>query len=601
MTAVRTIRRREYSVGNDWPDSVPPLLRRIYAARGAHDLASAQPRLSNLLPPDGLLGLDAATALLADAIARNRRILVVGDFDCDGATACAVAVRGLRMLGARDVVYAVPNRMVHGYGLSPALVEALVGLKPDPEPSPGQALLVTVDHGIACHAGVAAARAHGWQVLVTDHHLPGETLPPADAIVNPNQRGDGFASKMLAGVGVIFYVLLALRARLYPGDHRPIESGAASDREEQTAVVHGRTPQQERPDLASLLDLVAVGTVADLVPLDANNRALVSAGLRRLRAGQGCAGLQALIEVSRRQAASLNASDIGFAVAPRINAAGRLEDMALGIECLLCDDPAQARELAQVLDGINAERRAVQQQMLGDAEAALAVLPVAVETPRIAHCLFDADWHPGVVGLVASKMKERLHRPVVAFAPGEPGGSVLRGSARSIPGFHIRDALARVDALHPGLIDRFGGHAMAAGLSLQQSRLPEFEAAFEACASELIDPDSLQDVLHSDGELPADAFEIGNARALRDAGPWGQGFPEPLFDGEFDVLSWRPVGTHHLKLELGIEDLRLQAIEFGGWTGTPPGDRIRTAYRLAPDDYRGGDAIQLIVVHRETV
>ncbi len=570
MTAIpRTIRRRECSVGDDWPASVPPLLRRIYAARGAHDLASAQPRLANLLPPDGLLGLDAATALLADAIARDRRILVVGDFDCDGATACAVAVRGLRMLGARNVVYAVPNRMIHGYGLSPALVEELVGLEP--------ALLVTVDHGIACHAGIAAAKAHGWQVLVTDHHLPGDELPPADAIVNPNQRGDGFASKMLAGVGVIFYVLLALRRRLRDAG-RPEAGGA---------------------DLGVLLDLVAVGTVADLVPLDANNRALVSAGLRRLRAGQGCAGLQALIEVSRREAATLGAADIGFALAPRINAAGRLEDMALGIECLLCDDPAQARELAQVLDGINAERRVVQQRMLGDAEAALAVLPEAVEAPRIVHCLFDAGWHPGVVGLVASKMKERLHRPVVAFAPGEPGGSVLRGSARSIPGFHVRDALARVDALHPGLIDRFGGHAMAAGLSLQQSRLPEFEAAFEACAAELIDPDSLQDVLHSDGELPADAFGIGNARALRDAGPWGQGFPEPLFDGEFEVLSWRPVGTHHLKLELGVEDLRLQAIEFGGWNGEPPDKRIRVAYRLAPDDYRGGDAIQLIVVHRE--
>ena len=583
MSAARSIRRRECEVG-DWPAEVPALLRRIYAARGVHDMVSAQPRLANLLPPEGLRNVEAATALLADAIGNDRRILVVGDFDCDGATACAVAVRGLRMLGAGNVAYAVPNRMVHGYGLSPALVEELAALEPD--------LLVTVDHGIACHAGITAAKARGWQVLVTDHHLPGETLPPADVIVNPNQRGDGFASKTLAGVGVMFYVLLALRRRLFSCDH--------PDREQQEATLQGRTSNQEkRPDLTSLLDLVAVGTVADLVPLDANNRALVSAGLRRLRAGQGCAGLNALIEVSRRQTAQLTAADIGFAIAPRINAAGRLEDMALGIECLLSDEPARARELAEVLEGINVERRAVQQQMVDEAEAALVSLGELSAAPRVAHCLFHADWHPGVVGLVASKIKERLHRPVVAFAPSEPGSDVLRGSARSIPGFHIRDALAMVDAAHPGLIDRFGGHAMAAGLSLQLERLPQFQAAFLDCAAALLDNDALQDVIASDGELDASAFSIGNACALRDGGPWGQGFPEPLFDGEFEVRSWRPVGTRHLKLDLATDGRRLAAIEFGGWDGTPPGDRIRIAYRLAPDDYRGGDAIQLIVVYRE--
>jgi single-stranded-DNA-specific exonuclease len=574
MTVARTIRRRERdadaSDGDDrWPASVPPLLRRLYAARGASDPASAQPRLANLLPPDDLLGLDAATGLLADAIVHDRHILVVGDFDCDGATACAVGVRGLRMLGATRVSHAVPNRMVHGYGLSPALVDELAALAPD--------LLVTVDHGIACHAGIAAAKAHGWQVLVTDHHLPGDALPPADAIVNPNQRGDGFGSKMLAGVGVVFYVLLALRKRLR-------DAGRFGDGE---------------PDLGVLLDLVAVGTVADLVPLDANNRALVSAGLRRLRKGQGSAGLQALIEVSGRRADVLTTADIGFAVAPRLNAAGRLEDMALGIECLLCDDPSQARELARVLDGINAERRAVQQQMVAEAETTLATLSDASVAPRIAHCLFDPDWHPGVVGPVASKMKERLHRPVVAFAPSEPGSDTLRGSARSIPGFHVRDALAHVDVRNPGLIERFGGHAMAAGLSLQRARFAEFEAAFEQAATVLLDPASLHDIIASDGELPAAAFDIGNACALRDGGPWGQGFPEPLFDGEFSVLSWRPVGSRHLKFELGLGGRRLQAIEFGGWDGTPPGERVRVAYRLVPDDYRGGGAVQLIVVHRE--
>ncbi len=579
MTVVRSIRRRPCEPGGAWPDRIPPLLRRIYAARGAFDAASAQPRLADLLPPDALTGIDDATALLADAIARGHHLLVVGDFDCDGATACAVAVRGLRMLGATRVSHAVPNRMVHGYGLSPALVAELAAREPD--------LLVTVDHGIACHAGIAAAKALGWTVLVTDHHLPGDALPDADVIVNPNQRGDGFGSKMLAGVGVIFYVLLALRRRL---------------RAEGRA--HGDA------DLTMLLDLVAVGTVADLVPLDANNRALVSAGLRRLRAGQGCAGLRALIEVSRRDAATLSAADVGFAIGPRINAAGRLEDMALGIECLLTDDPRQARELAQALDAINTERRAVQEQMVFDAEAgladALARLPETPSAtgnaaPRVAHCLFDADWHPGVIGLVASKLKERLHRPVVAFAPSEPGSVVLRGSARSIPGFHIRDALAAVDAAHPGLIDRFGGHAMAAGMSLQRVHLDAFERAFTTAATAMLDPESLHDVLASDGELDASAFDIGNAHALRDGGPWGQGFPEPLFDGEFTVLAHRPVGTRHLKLELGVAGKRLNAIHFGGWDGSPPPSRVRIAYRLEPDDYRGGDAIQLVVVHRESV
>lgn len=574
MKPLRTIRRRDCSVVDEWPEHVPPLLQRVYAARGARDLASAQPKLAQLPTPEGLFGIDRAVELLATAIAENRHILVVGDFDCDGATACATAVRGLRILGATRVSYAVPNRIVHGYGLSPALVEDLTGLQPD--------LLVTVDHGIACHAGIRAAKALGWDVLVTDHHLPGEVLPPADVIVNPNQAGDGFPSKSLAGVGVIFYVLLALRKYLREVGLRT--AGALDDGGQ---------------DLTNLLDLVAVGTVADLVPLDVCNRALVAAGLRRLRAGQGSAGLRALIEVSGRTAATLSTADIGYAIAPRINAAGRLEDMSVGIECLLCDDAARARELAEVLDGINAERRAVQQQMVEEAETALAPLAGKLDTPRIAHCLFDAEWHPGVVGLVASKMKERLHRPVIAFAPSEPGSEWLRGSARSIPGFHIRDALALVDTAHPGLIERFGGHAMAAGLNLRLAHLADFEAAFTTCASQLLDAESLHDIIASDGELASDAFIAANALALRDGGTWGQGFPEPVFDGEFTVLAWRPVGTHHLKLELGLDGLRLNAIEFGGWTGTPPPSRIRIAYRLALDDYRGGDAIQLIVVHRE--
>ena len=571
MTPTTTLRRRAPVSSGPWPDHVPPLLQRIYGARGAGSIELAQPRLANLLPPDSLLGLDAATRLLADAIADDRHIVVVGDFDCDGATACAVGVRGLRMLGARRVSHAVPNRIVHGYGLSPALVEELAGLQPD--------LLVTVDHGIACNAGIAAARARGWQVLVTDHHLPGETLPPADAIVDPNQPGDPFPSKVLAGVGVMFYVLLALRRRL-----------------REAGVFDGNGP-----DLSRLLDLVAVGTVADLVPLDANNRALVSAGLRRLRVGQGGAGLGALIEVAQRDPARLSASDIGFAIAPRLNAAGRLEDMALGIECLLTDDPAQAREIAHTLNRINVERRAMQQQMTDEAEMAFAAVALDAATAPVAVCLHDPSWHPGVVGLVASKMKERLHRPVIAFAPAEPGSDLLRGSARSIPGFHIRDALAAVDACHPGLLGKYGGHAMAAGLSLPLQALQAFEQAFRECAERLLTPDLLRVEILSDGELQREEFNHRHAEALRHGGPWGQAFPEPQFDGEFDVARWRVVGERHLKLELDHAGLRLNAIHFGGWDGQPPPARIRIAYRLEPDDYRGGGAVQLVVVHREGI
>lgn len=570
MTLAPRIRRRQVDTAGSWPDYISPLLRRVHAGRGATGIDQAQPKLAQLLPPDSLGGLGEATALLADAIAGNRHIVVVGDFDCDGATACAVGVRGLRMLGATRVTPAVPNRMVHGYGLSPGLVAELVGLEPD--------LLVTVDHGIACHAGIAAAKSLGWQVLVTDHHLPGEQLPMADAIVNPNLRGDAFPSKMLAGVGVMFYVLLALRKKL---------------RDEGALAIDG-------PDLSTLLDLVAVGTIADLVPLDVNNRALVGAGLRRLRAGQGCAGLHALIEVSGREAAKLSAADIGFAVAPRLNAAGRLEDMAIGIECLLSDDAIQAGELAQILNGINAERRGVQQQMVDEAEVALARISDSEVQAPIALCLFDPEWHPGVVGLVASKMKEKLHRPVIAFAPSEPGSSILRGSARSIPGFHIRDALAGVDTAHPDLIGKFGGHAMAAGLSLDETGYTRFQDAFLRQVEATMDPATLEAELLSDGELEADEFIAANAEALRAGGPWGQGYGEPLFDGVFDVIDWRIVGERHLKLVLRTAGRAepLNAIHFGGWDQTEPAARQHLAYRLVPDDYRGNGAIQLIVEHR---
>ena len=555
-TPRRIVRRPFVEPAGDWPAHWPEVLRRVHAARGS-DGRSAMPKLGDLLPPSQLKGIDAATALLAAAIARDARILVVGDFDCDGATACAVAVRGLRLLGARTVLQAVPNRILHGYGLTPGLVEELSALQPD--------LVVTVDHGIACHSGIAVAKALGWQVLVTDHHLPGPTLPAADAIVNPNQPGCTFPSKALAGVGVMFYLLLALRARL-----------------------------GVQAELASLLDLVAVGTVADMVPLDTNNRALVGAGLRRLRARQGCAGLNALIEASGRKAATLSTTDIGFAIGPRINAAGRLEDMGIGIECLLTDDLRQARELAAILHGINEERRVLQATMQDMADASLD----GIDT-RFAACLFDSEWHPGVVGLVASKLKERLHRPAIAFAPAEPDSEVLRGSARSIPGFHIRDALALVDARHPGLITRFGGHAMAAGMSLPRDAFPTFRDAFADVARERLSADMLTEELRSDGALAVHEFHIDTALALRDGGHWGQGYPEPQFDGEFEVLNFRVLKDRHLKLELGLDGKRFNAIQFNGWDGDAPPSRVRIAYRIVPDDYRGFDTIQLVVAHRE--
>ncbi|MFA6986391.1 MAG: single-stranded-DNA-specific exonuclease RecJ [Arenimonas sp.] len=561
--------RRPVPEHGPWPAAVPAVLQRVYAARGVLRPEDAELKLARLLPPESLGHVDAAVRLLALAISANKHIVIVGDFDCDGATGTAVAVRGLRMLGATRVSYQVPHRITHGYGLSPALVEDMAPISPD--------LLVTVDNGIACHAGVAAARARGWEVLITDHHLPGPELPPANVIVNPNLDGDAFPSKALAGVGVMFYLLLALRRHLR-------ESGAFVAAE---------------PDLAVLLDLVAVGTVADLVPLDFNNRLLVSAGLRRLQHGKCQPGLRALAEVSGRALEKLGASDIGFAIAPRLNAAGRLEDMALGIECLLCDDLAHARELAAVLDGINAERRDRQQKMVDDADALVQQLPFDGAPLPAALALFDPGWHPGVVGLVASKVKDRLHRPVIAFAPADHGSTALRGSARSIPGFHIRDALAAVDASHPGLIERFGGHAMAAGLSLGRDRLDEFRAAFAAVANSRLAPELLLSQLFTDGELAPAEFTRATADALRLAGPWGQGFPEPLFDNVFLVSQWRVLGERHLKMTLLGEagGSPISAIHFGGFVGTPPPARIHAAYQLDVDDFRGRNDIQLLIRH----
>lgn len=545
-----------------WPEHWPLALRRVHLARGSKGGSDAMPGLAVLPPPTGLLDLDKAVTLLREGIKSDAHIVVTADFDCDGATACAVAVRGLRMLGARNVSYAVPDRMVHGYGLTPGLVDELADMNPD--------ILLTVDHGIACHAGIAAAKSRGWQVIVTDHHLPGETLPIADAIVNPQRAGDAFPSKALAGVGVLFYVLLAMRA-------------AARDAGEETGAA----------DLTTLLDLVAVGTVADMVKLDVANRALIGAGLRRLRKGQGCVGLNALIDVSDRDATRLTTADIGYAIAPRINAAGRLEDMRLGIECLLGDDAEVCRLQAEALDAINKERRQMQQAMVDQAIALPDVIDDAICIP----CVSDEDWHPGVVGLVASKLKEKLQRPVFAFAPA--GEDEWRGSARSIPGFHLRDAIALVDARHPGLISRFGGHAMAAGLTLPRESLSAFIQAITTVGSEQSEALAQTDALQSDGELDAASLDIAHACALRDGGAWGQGYPEPLFDGVFAVRDWRIVGERHLKMTLERDGHRFNAMQFDGWSGEAPATESHVAYRLTPDDWRGGDAVQLIVLQRQ--
>ena len=574
MTARRIERRGVPAQSIEWPDSVHPVLRRVYAARGIASLDEIEYRLAGLLAPT-LVGMDRACEIFLAAIRDDARIVIVGDFDCDGATGTAVAVRGLRLLGARNVDYAVPNRMRHGYGLSPAIVEELLPRKPD--------LLITVDNGIAAHAGVATAKAHGMRVIVTDHHLPGATLPDADAIVNPCVPGDQFPSKSLAGVGVMFYLLLALRTRLRAS---------------------GRFIAAAEPDLSMLLDLVALGTVADLVPLDRNNRILVEAGLRRIRAGRACAGIAALFTVGRRDIARAVASDLGFTVGPRLNAAGRLEDMTLGIECLLTDDAGRAADLAEALSTINAERRELQDGMTAQAQAEVDKWISRHGANGLPHgvVLFDPDWHHGVVGLVASKLKESLHRPVIACAPAGEHGDEVKASGRSIPGFHLRDALAEVDARHPGLIQRFGGHAMAAGMSLNRADLQTFGAAFDAVARERLAPEMLDAVLMTDGELAESDFSLELAQLLRYAGPWGQAFPEPVFDDEFTVESWKVVGERHIKLKLHHRDrdVLIDAIAFNGYVGAAPPARLRAAFQLDVNEWNGAQSLQLLILHMES-
>jgi single-stranded-DNA-specific exonuclease len=521
-----------------------PVLRRIFAGRRVAGEDELDTSLSGLQRPAALLGMDAAVALLAGALERAESILVVGDFDADGATSSALMVSVLRAMGAANVGYLVPNRFEYGYGLTPEIVEVARAR--------GPRLIVTVDNGISSLAGVAAARAHGIRVLVTDHHLPGEALPAADAIVNPNQPDDTSPSKALAGVGVAFYVLMALRAQL----------DAAGWFERRGLA---------RPNLADYLDLVALGTVADLVPLDRNNRILVQQGLLRIRAGRCRPGIQALPEVAGRDRARVVASDFGFAVGPRLNAAGRLDDMSHGIECLLSEDRGQAARLAQRLDALNRERREIETDMKQQAIEVIEHLHLDVSSLPPGFCLYDADWHQGVIGILAARIKERFHRPVIA-------------------------------ARHPQLLQKFGGHAMAAGLTLAEPDLPAFERAFHAELRRRVDAETLQGVLETDGELGDADFDLGFSELLRDAGPWGQGFPEPLFEGVFTVLSQRIVGAAHFKLTVQPQGSGrvLDAIAFHQAGQPPPvGQRLRLVYRLDSNAYRGLLSVQLLVEHIE--
>ncbi|WP_186138291.1 single-stranded-DNA-specific exonuclease RecJ [Burkholderia gladioli] len=539
-----------------------PVLARLYAARGVTCPEDIETALARLVPPASLKGCEGAAVLLADALAARKRMLVVADYDCDGATACAVAVRGLRMLGA-SIDYLVPNRFEYGYGLTPEIVKLAAARRPE--------LLITVDNGIASVDGVAAANALGIDVLVTDHHLPGATLPAARAIVNPNQPGCEFPSKHIAGVGVMFYVLLALRAELR-------RRGAFDD-------------TQPEPRLDGLLDLVALGTVADVVRLDGNNRVLVAQGLQRIRKGRMQPGIAALFRAAAREARSASAFDLGFGLGPRLNAAGRLSDMSLGIECLTTDDIGRAWELAQQLDTMNRERREIEAGMQQQALADLAQVDPA-EAATIT--LFNPDWHQGVIGIVAGRLKEKFHRPSFTFAHADESGARVKGSGRSIPGFHLRDALDLVSKREPDLLVTFGGHAMAAGVTLETDKVPRFAAAFEAVAREWLSEEALSRVLETDGDLE-DAYFTPQFVELLDGAVWGQGFPAPLFSGEFEVASQALVKDKHLKLQLARGRQRFGAIWFNHTEPLPA--RATVAYRLASDTWNGVTRVQLIVEH----
>lgn len=571
MKQQRQLRRREADETAELPADLPPLLRRLYASRGVRSARELERSVKGMLPWQQLSGIDNAVEILYNAFREGIRIIVVGDFDADGATSTALSVLGMRALGCDNISYLVPNRFEDGYGLSPEVV--------DQAKARGAQLIVTVDNGISSHAGVAHAKTLGIPVIVTDHHLPGDTLPDADAIINPNLRDCEFPSKSLAGVGVAFYLMLALRTFLRDKgwfDERCIAP----------------------PNLAELLDLVALGTVADVVPLDANNRILTWQGLSRIRAGKCRPGIKALLEISNRDPQQLAASDLGFALGPRLNAAGRLDDMSVGVALLLCDNLGEARVLASELDALNQTRKEIEQGMQAEALILCEKLERSSETLPGGLAMYHPEWHQGVVGILASRIKERFHRPVIAFAPA--GDGTLKGSGRSIQGLHMRDALERLDTLYPDLMIKFGGHAMAAGLSLEEHKFEQFQQRFGELVTEWLDPALLQGEVISDGPLSATEMSMEVAQLLRDAGPWGQMFPEPLFDGRFRLLQQRLVGERHLKVmvePVGGGPL-LDGIAFNIDTTCWPDNGVREvelAYKLDINEFRGNRSLQIII------
>ena len=570
----KKIINRDVPDGINLPDSIHPVLKRIYASRNIKSSEDLDYSLGSLIPYEELGGIDDAVILLQEMITQKKRILIIADFDADGATSCALAIRGLTAMGAEDVIYVVPNRFEHGYGLSPKIVD--VALDHDPD------LIVTVDNGISSISGVEHAKKSGIKVLITDHHLPGDKLPSADVIVNPQLKENKFPSKNLAGVGVIFYILLALRAKL-----------KAENWFDEKNIKY--------PNLANLLDLVALGTISDLVPLDKNNRTMVAHGLKLMRKNKSKVGILAILNQSGRQLSTLTSGDLSFAIAPRLNAAGRLTDMSLGIECLLTDDKENATEMAKKLNQLNIERRQIQDNM---EEQAFTEFEKYLQdtSKKIPHgiCIYNQNWHQGVVGILAAKIKEKFNRPVIVFAQECQG--ILKGSARSITELHIKDVFDEIARLYPELILTFGGHAMAAGLTIEESQFDRFSDVFNKVVDRYISSDSLEDQCLTDGELSGDDFSLPLALAIQNAGPWGQSFPEPIFVGQFKILDKRVVGENHLKLKLQSRNNNtLDAIAFNMTDDDWPSklEQITSTYRLGINNYRGHSQVQLFIEHIE--
>lgn len=573
MVTIEPTLRRRVAKATALPESLDPLLRQIYANRGITSETQLERSLKGLLHYQDLNGIDVAISLLVEALKLQSRIVIVGDFDADGATSTALAIKALRQMGFQQVSYHIPNRFDDGYGLSPQVVHDVA--------KKGVDLIITVDNGISSFEGVDVAHEYGIRVLVTDHHLPGHSLPQADAIINPNLADCAFLSKSLAGVGVTFYLMTALRAELEKQGWFTAQGLA-------------------RPNMADYLDLVALGTVADVVPLDENNRIFVYEGLRRIRAGRCCAGIKALTEVSRKTLSQLVSSDLGFALGPRLNAAGRLDDMSVGVALLLTNDIGVAREIANELDGLNQTRREIEAGMQEEASTIFRQFITTQDDLPNGLAIYHPQWHQGVVGILASRIKEKLHRPVIAFAPS--GDGLLKGSGRSIHGVHLRDALERLNTLNPGLMVKFGGHAMAAGLSLEEDKFPLFQHHFSALMAELVSAEQLQGVILTDGELSDSQLSLPIAEMLREAGPWGQAFPEPLFDGKFTLLQQRIVGSKHLKMMLQPinSHVMIDAIAFNVDVNIWPDNSIKTvelAYRLDVNEFRGQRNAQLLVEH----